>query len=164
MAEGVTNQETQPIFDVRLTLADDNKFDPLFRTYDFTLVMVKDYKDPIFAIIEEARKQEVILNYERRVYDLTQTSIDAVTEVKSSTKDDIIVPQYTLGLESVTIDELRAELDELDEVKNPKPAPVIESFSNDGRCKIRFNTPMKVPDLNKVADSKVALRMTKAVT
>ena len=41
--------------------------------------MVKDYKDPILAVIEEAKKKEVLYNYEGRVYDLTQTSLDEVT-------------------------------------------------------------------------------------
>ena len=68
---GVTNQETQPIFDIRLTLADDHEFDPQFKNYDLTLVMVKDWKDPILEVIEQARKEEVFYNYESRVYDLT---------------------------------------------------------------------------------------------
>ena len=38
--------------------------------------MVKDWQDPILEVIEQARKAEVFYNYESRVYDLTQTSID----------------------------------------------------------------------------------------
>ena len=49
---GMTNQETQPVFSIRLTLFDDHEFDPLFKNYDFTLVMVKDYQDPIIEVIE----------------------------------------------------------------------------------------------------------------
>lgn len=44
---GVTDIQTQPYFNFRLTLTDDHPFDPLSKTYDFTIVMVKDYKDPI---------------------------------------------------------------------------------------------------------------------
>lgn len=77
----------------------------------------------------------------------------------------MFVPQYTLGLKQVDIDKLKedAEQEKLDEVLNPKPAPVIESFSSNGVCKIRFNTPMKVPDVESLVSSKVALRLTKAV-
>ena len=82
---GVTNQQTQPVFDVRLTLSDDNEFDPLSKTYDFTLVMVKDYRDPIVEIIEQARKEEVFYDFgNNRVYDLSQTSIDQVTSTDKS--------------------------------------------------------------------------------
>ena len=100
------------------------------------------------------------------MYDLTETSIDQVTSTDKIEAQDLIVPEYKLGLSQVDIDYLKEqeELERLDELVNPKPAPIIESFSSDGRCKIRFNTPMKVPNLEDLVDSKVALRMTKAIT
>lgn len=101
---GVTNQETQPIFDMKLTLTDDHPFDPLSKSYDFTIVMVKDYKDPIYAALQEARKKEVLYTYAERVYDLTQTSVDEVTQSASS---DIYVPKYTLGLAQVDLETLK---------------------------------------------------------
>lgn len=48
---GVTDKETQPVFDMKLTLTDDDPYDPKSRSYDFTIVMVKDYKDPVYAAI-----------------------------------------------------------------------------------------------------------------
>ena len=71
---GVTSVQTQPVFDIRLTLSDDNAKDPLSRSYDLTLVIVKDYTDPIETAIIDARKQEVVETYDNRVYDLTQSS------------------------------------------------------------------------------------------
>ena len=66
-------------------MSDDNEFDPLSKTYDFTLVMVKDYRDPIVEIIEQARKEEVFYDFgNNRVYDLSQTSIDQVTSTDKS--------------------------------------------------------------------------------
>lgn len=73
------------------------------------------------------------------------------------------MPEYKLGLAQVDLEQLREE-EELDEKLNPAPAPEIESFSSDGVATIRFNTPMKVPDLSEVLGSKVALRMTQAVS
>lgn len=96
------------------------------------------------------------------MYDLTQTSVDEVTEASSSS-NDIFVPKYTLGLAQVDIEELKKQEIE-DEKLNPKPAPVVESLSSDGRVKLRFNTPMKVPDLQELSEGKVALRLTQAVS
>lgn len=44
-----------------------------------------------------------------------------------------------------------------------EPYPVIESFTNDGVISIKFNTPMVVPDVKEVQESKVALRWLGAV-
>ena len=47
--------------------------------------MVKDYRDPIVEIIEQARKEEVFYDFgNNRVYDLSQTSIDQVTSTDKS--------------------------------------------------------------------------------
>ena len=147
---------------MRLNLTDDHPFDPLSKTYDIEIVLVKDYKDPIHAVIQEAKKKEVLFTYPDRVYDLTQTSVNEVTEA-SSESSDIYVPKYTLGLAQVDIEELKKQEDE-DEKLNPKPVPVVESLSSDGRVKLRINTPMKVPDLQELTDGKVALRLTQAVS
>ena len=40
---------------------------------------------------------------------------------------------------------------------------MIESFTNDGVISIKFNTPMVVPDVKEVQESKVALRWLGAV-
>ena len=37
-------------------------------------------------------------------------------------------------------------------------------MTSDGKAKIRFNTPMIVPDVSNLLDNKVALRITKAVS
>ena len=60
IAQGATDQQTQPVFDIRLTLSDDHPEDPLSKVYDIILVIVKDRDEPILEIIEKARKAEVI--------------------------------------------------------------------------------------------------------
>ena len=71
-----TDIQTQPVFNIRIVLQDDHPTRPLSRSYDFTIVIVKDWKDPIEILIENARKQEVFFDYGDLVYDLTDTSVD----------------------------------------------------------------------------------------
>ena len=101
IAEGVTDKQTQPVFDIKLIISDNHPTDPLQKVYDFTLVIVKDYSDPIFEIIEQAKKAEVFNNYEGRVYDLTETSVDEVTKStednNETTEDEVSVPDYKLS-------------------------------------------------------------------
>ena len=40
----------------------------------------------------------------------------------------------------------------------------MDDFSEDGVATLKFNTPVKVPSVTEVLDSRVALRMTKAIT
>ena len=66
-------------------------------------MIVKDWKDPVLEIIENARKAEVINTFgEDRVFDLSATTIDEVTQVASETAnlDNIAVniPTYQLGV------------------------------------------------------------------
>lgn len=157
----LTDSETQPVFNIKLTLSDNHPIDPLSRSYDITLVIVKDWTDPIIAIIATAKKNEVINTYEGRVYDLTSTSIESVTSLVATT-EDILVPEYRLDFTSAELLILEQEKEQ-DEKLNPKPDPKIQSMSNDGKAGIKFNTPMKVPDLSQLGQSKVALRMTKAI-
>ena len=91
--EGTTNSQTQPVFDIKLTLTDNNALGPLSRIYDFTLVIVKDWKDPIEVALQDARLNEVVRDYEARVYDLTKTSVDDL--INSSVDAPIIVNKYT---------------------------------------------------------------------
>lgn len=55
---------------------------------------MKDWTDPLLAVIEQARKEEVFYDYEGRVYDLTETSVEEVTS--ESSPDDLYIPYYTL--------------------------------------------------------------------
>ena len=71
-------------------MTDNHPTEPLSRTYDITLVIVKDWTDPLLAVIEQARKEEVFYDYEGRVYDLTETSVEEVTS--ESSPDDLYVP------------------------------------------------------------------------
>ena len=81
IAQGATDQQTQPVFDIRLTLSDDHPEDPLSKVYDIILVIVKDRDEPILEIIEKARKAEVINTFgQERVFDLSATSVEQVTE------------------------------------------------------------------------------------
>ena len=45
MKAGASDQQTQPVFDILVTLTDDHPEDPLSKTYPMTLVIVKDYKE-----------------------------------------------------------------------------------------------------------------------
>ena len=68
-------------------------------------------------------------------------------ETNESTLEAVLVPNYKLGVSPVDLSDLEPELtDEEDEI-----------------AKLRYNTPMKVPNLSQLEDSKVALRMTRAV-
>ena len=98
----LTDSETQPVFNIKLTLSDNHPIDPLSRSYDITLVIVKDWTDPIIAIIATAKKNEVINTYEGRVYDLTSTSIESVTSLVATT-EDILVPEYRLDFTSAEL-------------------------------------------------------------
>lgn len=49
-----TDKQTQPIFDIRIILTDDHPRDPLSRSYDFTIIIVKDWTDPIETLLEDA--------------------------------------------------------------------------------------------------------------
>lgn len=91
---GVTSVQTQPVFDIRLTLTDDSKKDPLSRSYDLTLVIVKDWTDPIETAIIDARRQEVVETYDNRVYDLTQSSTTIESLIQAGSQDDIYVQTY----------------------------------------------------------------------
>ena len=61
-------------------MQDDHPKDPLSRQYDLTIVIVKDWTDPIDTLIEDARKSEVVVEYGEQVYDLTETSVDNLIE------------------------------------------------------------------------------------
>ena len=166
---GETDKQTQPVFDVTLTLTDDHYFDPLSQNYYFKLVIVKDYEDPIVEIIEEAKKKQVIYEYgEERVYDLTATSTEELTS--ASAEENLTVLYYSpLRLKSESISELTGVVEQteeelLDEIANPTPVPYMDDFSEDGVATLKFNTPVKVPSVTEVLDSRVALRMTKAIT
>jgi len=91
---GVTSVQTQPVFDIRLTLTDDSEKDPLSRSYDLTLVIVKDWTDPIETAIIDARRQEVVETYDNRVYDLTQSSTTIESLIQAGSQDDIYVQTY----------------------------------------------------------------------
>lgn len=75
-----TDVQTQPVFDIRIILQDDHPRDPLSRSYDLKIVIVKDWKDPIETLLEDAQKNEVIVEYGEQVYDLTETSVDSLIE------------------------------------------------------------------------------------
>lgn len=90
-----TSVQTQPVFDIKITLTDNHDTDPLSRTYDLVLIIVKDWKDPVIKILEQARKEEVFYEFENRVYDLTETSVDELTA--SGTSSDFFVPEYSLS-------------------------------------------------------------------
>lgn len=83
------------MFDIKITLTDNHDTDPLSRTYDLVLIIVKDWKDPVIKILEQARKEEVFYEFENRVYDLTETSVDELTA--SGTSSEFFVPEYTLS-------------------------------------------------------------------
>ena len=83
------------MFDIKITLTDNHDTDPLSRTYDLVLIIVKDWKDPVIKILEQARKEEVFYEFENRVYDLTETSVDELTA--SGTSIEFFVPEYTLS-------------------------------------------------------------------
>ena len=112
---GETDKQTQPVFDVTLTLTDDHYFDPLSQNYYFKLVIVKDYEDPIVEIIEEAKKKQVIYEYgEERVYDLTATSTEELTS--ASAEENLTVLYYSpLRLKSESISELTGVVEQTEE-------------------------------------------------
>lgn len=76
--EDTTDLQTQPVFDIKLTLTDDNELGPLSRSYDFTLVIVKDWQDPIEVAIRDAKLNEVVVEFDTRVYDLTNRTVDSL--------------------------------------------------------------------------------------
>ena len=123
-----------------------------------TLVIVKDWEDPIIQIIEDAKKKEVINTYQGRVYDLGDTTIDDITANKVTSK--LSAPRYNVEQDYTA---QLSKTDEDDEIANPTPKPKIGGVSNDGVVGIRFNTPMVVIDLSKIQNSQVALRTTQAV-
>ena len=59
------------MFNIRILLTDDHPELPLTRTYDLRIAIVKDWRDPVKMQIEDAKKTEVIENYDSLVYDLT---------------------------------------------------------------------------------------------
>lgn len=138
-----------------MILQDDNSRLPLSRSYDLTIALVKDWRDPVELLIEDARKNEVLENYDTLVYDLTQTSVDSLLSLGSES----VVQKYKPKLSSSS-DPLLAQADGVD---NTPIEVTIASFSNDGVATIRFSEPMKVPDIGDLTRSQVALRLTSAV-
>ena len=155
---GVTDKQTQPVFNIRLTLTDVNDAET-FTQYDMTLVIVKDWEDPIIQIIQEAKKKEVINTYQGRVYDLGDTTIDDITT--STVPNKLQAPRYNVEQDYAA--QLQ-KTEEDDEIANPTPKPKIGGVSNDGIVGIKFNTPMIVPDLSLIQNSQVALRTTQAIS
>lgn len=90
---GITDKQTQPVFNIRLTLSDPNDSET-FTQYDMTLVIVKDWEDPIIQIIQEAKKKEVINTYQGRVYDLGDSTIEDVTQ--SNVPNKLQAPRYNV--------------------------------------------------------------------
>ena len=132
-------------------------------------------------ILDNARKEEVVKEFETRVYDLTQTTVDELTS--QSVTSTTVVEKYRPKLTAVAQD---SEIDPQDEDFDPElngdgksggeepvqpvgavtgsaPVPKITSFSNDGVLTIVFSEKMKMPKLGDISRSKVALRLTKAV-
>ena len=75
------------MFDIKIILQDDHFKDELKKVYDITLVIVKDWTDPIEPLIEEAKKVKVINEYSGRVYDLTETTIEDIVGEDANTED-----------------------------------------------------------------------------
>lgn len=92
--ESSTDKETQPVFDIQISLSDDHPEDPLTKTYDITLIIVKDWFDPIEPLIEEAKKVKVINNYAGRVYDVTEISIEDLTGENSAVPSNLTIDYY----------------------------------------------------------------------
>ena len=161
---------------------------PLSRSYDLTVVIVKDWRDPVQVILDNARKEEVVKEFETRVYDLTQTTVDELTSqsVTSTTVVEKYRPKLTAVAQDSEIDPEDEDFDPEDEDFDPElngdgksggeepvqpvgavtgsaPVPKITSFSNDGVLTIVFSEKMKMPKLGDISRSKVALRLTKAV-
>ena len=88
------------MFAIRIILQDDNERLPLSRTYDLTIALVKDWRDPVDILIEDARKTEVLENYDSLVYDLTGTSVDALLT------EGFVAEKYTPLLSSGSVDPL----------------------------------------------------------
>jgi len=59
---------------------------------------VKDWRDPIDLLIEDAKKTEVLKNYDSLVYDLTQTSVDSL--IAETVDSQIVVQKYQPKLNS----------------------------------------------------------------
>ena len=156
--EGVTDEETQPLFDLKLTLFDNNPIDPLFKVYDFRLVIVKDARMPILLAIEEAKVTEVIRSYNGRVYDLKGTSIDEVTSV-TNRQENIEIPDY--NPKKTAIEDILEDGDRDSKSDEKTVIPRIVSLTNDGVARLRFDTPMIIPSLSELTTAKVALRNLK---
>ena len=86
-------------------------------------------------LIEDARKNEVIDNYDTLVYDLTQTSVE--TLLSDTVDSTTVISKYTPLLSSSNSNQL---LEQQDESENSIPVTAeIASFSNDGIATIRFS-------------------------
>ena len=115
------------------------------RTYDLRIAIVKDWRDPVKLQIEDAKKTEVIENYDSLVYDLTQTSVDSLI---SGAQIEVEKYRPKLSLESSLFQD-KPEVDP----NAPVPSVEVSGMTNDGLLTIRFSTPMDVPDLGDLSRS-----------
>ena len=142
-----TDKQTQPIFDIRIILTDDHPRDPLSRSYDFTIIIVKDWTDPIETLLEDAQKSEVIFDYGTEVYDLTESSVDKLIE--ANPLDNFQVDKYRPILSTTNLSQQQGETIKTEQ-DAPAPQPTITGMTNDGVVTIRFNQLMKIPNLRDI--------------